>query len=91
MIEHGGQNPIEAARYGCKILHGKNTWNFKEVYSLLNRYNVTDKINNLNQMKNCLENIIDNKNTSKNTKDKIDKLGDKILKMTLKEIKPFII
>ena len=91
MIEHGGQNPIEAARYGCKILHGKNTWNFKEVYSLLNRYNVTDKINNLNQMKNCLENIIDNKNTSKNTKDKIDKLGDKILKMTLKEIKSFII
>ena len=91
MIEHGGQNPIEAARYGCKILHGKNTWNFKEVYNLLNRYNVTDKINNLNQMKNRLESIFDNKNTSKNIKNKIDNLGDKILRTTLKEIKSFII
>ena len=91
MIEHGGQNPIEAARYGCKILHGKNTWNFKEVYSLLNRYNVTDKIDNLNQMKNRLESILDKKNTSKNIKNKIDKLGDKILRTTLKEIKSFII
>ena len=91
MIEHGGQNPIEAARYGCKILHGKNTWNFKEVYSLLNRYNVTDKIDNLNQMKNKLESIFDKKNTSKNIKNKIDKLGDKILRTTLKEIKSFII
>jgi len=91
MIEHGGQNPIEAARYGCKILHGKNTWNFKEVYSLLNRYNVTDKIDNLNQMKNRLESILDKKNTSKNIKNKIDKLGDKILRTTLKEIRSFII
>ena len=23
LIKHGGQNPLEAARLGCKILHGK--------------------------------------------------------------------
>jgi 3-deoxy-D-manno-octulosonic-acid transferase len=90
-IRHGGQNPIEAARYGCTILHGKNTWNFKEVYSLLNRYNVTNKINNLNQMKNCLDNIFSKKHVSKNIKNKIDNLGDKILNTTLKEIESFII
>ena len=28
LIKHGGQNPLEAARYGCKILHGPNVWNF---------------------------------------------------------------
>ena len=23
---------LEAARYGCKILHGPNVWNFDEIY-----------------------------------------------------------
>ena len=22
LINHGGQNPLEAARYGCNVLHG---------------------------------------------------------------------
>ena len=35
MIKHGGQNPLEAARYGCRILHGPNIWNFNEIYKLL--------------------------------------------------------
>ena len=24
IVKHGGQNPLEPARFGCKILHGKN-------------------------------------------------------------------
>ena len=28
IIKHGGQNPLEAARYGCKIIHGPNIENF---------------------------------------------------------------
>ena len=32
IINHGGQNPLEAARFGCNVLHGKNTSNFKEIY-----------------------------------------------------------
>ena len=35
IIKHGGQNPIEASRLGCKILHGPNVSNFKEIYELL--------------------------------------------------------
>lgn len=31
----GGQNPIEAAKLGCAILHGPNVGNFTEVYSAL--------------------------------------------------------
>ena len=30
IINHGGQNPLEAARFGCNILHGKNVSNFKK-------------------------------------------------------------
>ena len=32
IINRGGQNPLEAARYGAKILHGPNIDNFKDVY-----------------------------------------------------------
>ena len=35
IIKHGGQNPLEAARFGCNILHGKNISNFREIYDFL--------------------------------------------------------
>ena len=31
-IKRGGQNPLEAARHGAKILHGPNIDNFKDIY-----------------------------------------------------------
>jgi 3-deoxy-D-manno-octulosonic-acid transferase len=34
-IGEGGQNPIEAARLGCAILHGPRVANFVDVYALL--------------------------------------------------------
>ena len=35
LVEHGGQNPIEAAKLGAAILHGPHVWNFAAVYSAL--------------------------------------------------------
>jgi len=35
LVEHGGQNPIEAAKLGAAILHGPHVWNFAEVYAVL--------------------------------------------------------
>jgi 3-deoxy-D-manno-octulosonic-acid transferase len=35
LVEHGGQNPIEAAKLGAAILHGPHVWNFAEVYAAL--------------------------------------------------------
>ena len=40
----GGQNPIEAAKFGCKIYHGPYVRNFEEVYSLFNEYKISEKI-----------------------------------------------
>jgi len=36
LVEHGGQNPIEAAKLGAAIVHGPNIWNFAEIYAALN-------------------------------------------------------
>ena len=90
MIKHGGQNPLEAARYGCKIIHGPNVWNFDEVYSLLKKYNVSTKIMNSNQLRYKIDNIFSNKVNSKNLELRFKYLGNKILDKTLNEINFFI-
>ncbi len=36
LVEHGGQNPIEAAKLGAAVVHGPHVWNFAEIYSALN-------------------------------------------------------
>ena len=35
LVQHGGQNPIEAAKLGAAILHGPHVWNFAEIYAAL--------------------------------------------------------
>ena len=86
IIAHGGQNPLEAARYGCKILHGPNIWNFKEIYELLNQHKVSTKTNNINQIVDNVDKTFKNKVNYKNIKYKIEKIGNKILNSTKKEI-----
>ena len=90
IIEHGGQNPLEAARYGCKILHGPNISNFKEIYYLLNKYKVSKKIVNQDEMIKNIDLLYKNTSNSHNLELKIKNLGDKILKLTLKEVNFFI-
>ena len=43
IIQHGGQNPLEAVRYGCKIIHGPNVENFRDIYKLLDDKNISIK------------------------------------------------
>ncbi len=35
LVNHGGQNPIEAAKLGAAILHGPHVFNFAEIYEAL--------------------------------------------------------
>jgi 3-deoxy-D-manno-octulosonic-acid transferase len=35
LVEHGGQNPIEAIKLGAAILHGPHVFNFTDVYDAL--------------------------------------------------------
>ena len=90
LINHGGQNPLEAARYGCKIIHGPNIWNFNEIYALLRRHKVSIKILSINQLAINVNKIFNSKNETKNLELKIKKLGNKILKSTLNEINFYI-
>ena len=81
IIRRGGQNPLEAARFGAKILHGPNTDNFSDVYKLLKKLNISKKINTPKQL---ASSIIFTK--KKQIGIKIKKIGKKILKKTIKEL-----
>ena len=81
MINRGGQNPLEPARYGTKILHGPNVGNFKEIYDYLNSLNISSKVKTPLEISNSFK----FKKNMSNVK-KIDIIGKNILKKTLKEL-----
>lgn len=37
LIEHGGQNPIEAVKLGAAVVHGPHVFNFSDVYEALGK------------------------------------------------------
>ena len=86
IIEHGGQNPLEAVRYNCNILHGPYVSNFKEIYSFLNNQKISKQIKNLDQTKKLLEKLLSSKKNKKNIKDKVNIIGQRILKQNMNEI-----
>ena len=81
IIKRGGQNPLEPARFGAKILHGPNIDNFKDVYKYLNQLKISSTINSPQR---CANSIIFKKNMKKVKKMKF--LGTTILKKTLNEL-----
>ena len=86
LINHGGQNPLEAARYGCNILHGPNISNFEEIYYFLNKNKISKKIYNQKTIAIELNRLFLKRTNSKQIKNEINVLGKKILKNTYKEI-----
>ncbi len=90
IINHGGQNPLEATRYGCNILHGPNVSNFNEIYNHLKKMNISSQINNEKKMINKLDNFFRSKKNYKKIQAKLRYTGLKILNSTYREIK-FII
>ena len=90
ILNHGGQNPLEPARVGCKILHGPHVQNFSEVYKLLNKNNLSYKFYNINQfVKSINQSFKQNKNFVKKISN-LKKIGSNILNNTLVEINYFL-
>tara|TARA_Y100000389_G_scaffold198628_1_gene235480 strand:- start:154 stop:1410 length:1257 start_codon:yes stop_codon:yes gene_type:complete len=90
IIPRGGQNPLEAARYGCNILHGPHISNFLDIYFFLERNKLATKINNSKAITKALDHFFSKKIKSKIIQKKIDYIGKKILNLTYKEINFFI-
>ncbi len=87
LMNEGGQNPIEAAKLGCKIYHGPYVYNFKEIYDIFESEGISTKVEDPNELHALLlkdfEKNIKNKEDVSNL---INNLGEKVLKVTMKNI-----
>jgi len=91
LIKHGGQNPIEPARMGCKVYHGPYIKNFSEIYSYLRDLGVAHEVNNINSLsQHLIKEFSINQENNVDVMSKIDSHGSNILDNIMKEIKSYI-
>ena len=87
----GGQNPIEAAKLGCKIYHSPYVYNFKDIYKTLNKNNISFEIDDFKKLAEHLEKDLEYKH--KNPKifsEFMGKLGEKTLTSNMDKINKFL-
>jgi len=83
----GGQNPIEAAKLGCRVFHGPYVYNFQEVYDLLSSYGVAEEINNEKELaKKLIKNFGNPIIEGQKQINLLNSYGERILKETALEI-----
>ncbi len=86
IINHGGQNPLEAIRFGCNVLHGPNVSNFEEIYKFLKQNHISIRVQNRKKIINTLDDLFKRKTNTKKIQKKMHFIGKKILEDTYKEI-----
>ncbi len=59
-IEHGGQNPIEAAAIGLKLLMGPSQYNFTDICELLTHANALEMVHNRDELAQVLVRDVNN-------------------------------
>ena len=86
-----GQNPIEAAKFGCKIFHGPYVYNFQEVYEHLKLLGIAQRVSSEIEL---AEKITQNLETKvirdQNQVNILDNYGEKILNGTVLEINKYL-
>ena len=88
----GGQSPIDAVKLGCKIYHGPYVYNFKEIYDILEKYNISKVVKNSAALSEFLIKDFDNyENKNVEFPDLIKKLGQRTLTDTMTRINNFLI
>jgi 3-deoxy-D-manno-octulosonic-acid transferase len=89
MHGYGGQNPIEAARLGNRIIHGPNIENFIEVYGFLKKQGISTKIKSFKDLENLVIKFGRKKNYSQQIIKKLAYTGNQILLNNEKEINKY--
>ena len=86
LIKHGGQNPLEAVRYGCNVFHGPNISNFYEIYKFLKDRSLSRKIVNNQNLASLLSLNLKKKTKHQKITKSLNLIGKNILDKTYKEI-----
>ena len=86
LVSRGGQNPLEALRFGCNVLHGNYTFNFKDIYKMLEKEKLSIRVNNNKDLEKKTLTLFKNNKNNLNKIKKLKKIGDIILKKNLFEL-----
>ena len=87
----GGQNPVEAAKLGCKIYHGPYVYNFKDIYKFLEKNKISKEISSFEELsKNLILDLKYPQKQNQKNKNLINKIGKKTLTDTMKLINKFL-
>ena len=89
IVNHGGQNPLEAARLGNYIINGPNISNFKEIYNYLKKNKISYTTSNISKIRNLVFSKMSKKLSFKKRR-KIFDNGNKILNKNLNIIEKLI-
>jgi 3-deoxy-D-manno-octulosonic-acid transferase len=87
LIKHGGQNPLEAIRFGCRVINGPFVSNFKEIYDFLIKERISTQIKSLKNLSKLLDKLFSIGLKTNIVQNKIRIIGDRILEQTYNEIK----
>jgi 3-deoxy-D-manno-octulosonic-acid transferase len=90
LVPHGGQNPLEPARFGNFIINGPNVNNFREIYLFLVQHKMSLTTSNILKMEKIILKKLNNKQKKQNI-EKITKIGKQILDKNLLYINKYII
>ena len=87
----GGQNPIDAAKLGCKIYHGPYVYNFQDIYKFLKKNNISKEIRSFDELSKNIIQDIENPNKKNNRNyNLINNLGNVTFKKTMKNVEKFL-
>ena len=87
----GGQNPIEAAKLECKVYHGPFVYNFEDIYKILEKNNISKKVENFEELsENLLFDLKNPQKQNRENKDLINNLGEKTFADTMLLIDNFL-
>ncbi len=89
IVNHGGQNPLEAVRMGNYVMHGRKVDNFKEIYKELKSLKISSEVKSIDQMEKVFAKN-HNYKASNNKLNKINYLGNKIFENNVEEIKNYL-
>ena len=90
LVSKGGQNPLEALRFGCNIIHGNHTFNFKDVYKMLEKEKLSLRVSGSKDLEKKALSLFKKKNNSVKIK-KLKNIGNLILNKNLSELKKIIL
>ena len=94
LIEHGGQNPIEAIKLGAAVLHGPHVANFAEIYAALDASRGTAEVTNIDQLIQRIGNWLQDPNARQSASDAGQKTVARLggaLDRTVAELEPYLL